>query len=182
MESRRPSGSGERPAVKLVARIDGLNVEVEVQRQGSGYRVRVGDRWLNADLVDAGPYVRSLRLEDGTQFAFTHHQEGAVHEINLSDATIRVELIDPLSLKRKRRDDEMSGGGVVRALMPGRIVRLLVDRGENVKRGAALVILEAMKMENEIHAPADGVVDAIFVETGQTVEGGADLLHIAPPV
>ena len=64
--------------------------------------------------------------------------------------------------------------------MPGRIVRVMVNKGDNVRKGAGLVVLEAMKMQNEIQAPADGIVDVVFVETGQTVESGADLVHIAP--
>jgi biotin carboxyl carrier protein len=62
--------------------------------------------------------------------------------------------------------------------MPGRVVRVLVARGDAVRKGTGLVILEAMKMENEIQAQADGTVDEIFVEPGQTVEAGADLVHI----
>jgi biotin carboxyl carrier protein len=64
--------------------------------------------------------------------------------------------------------------------MPGRVVRVLVAKGDTVARGAGLLILEAMKMENEIQAPAAGVVDEVFVTAGQTVELGAELVHIAP--
>jgi 3-methylcrotonyl-CoA carboxylase alpha subunit len=165
--------------VKLVARHDGVDIPIEIERHGAGYRVKVGDRWLEADLVDAGPVVRSLRLEDGTQFALIHHREGARHEISLADSTVYVEMTDPLALKRRRRDDEVGGGGVIKALMPGRIVRVLVSKGDAVRKGASLLVLEAMKMENEIQAPADGIVDEVYVESGQTVEGGAELLHIA---
>jgi biotin carboxyl carrier protein len=49
-----------------------------------------------------------------------------------------------------------------------------------VRKGAGLLVLEAMKMENEIQAPADGVVDKFFVKAGDTVDGGADLVHVAP--
>jgi biotin carboxyl carrier protein len=164
--------------VKFIARHDGRDMDVEVLRAGAGYRVRVGDRWVVADLIDAGGFVRSLRLEDGTQFALIHHREGNVHEITLGGVTIQVEIVDPLALKRRRREDEMSEGGVVKALMPGRVVRILVAKGEVVRKGASLLILEAMKMENEIQAPVDGTVDEIFVEAGATVEGGADLIHI----
>ena len=75
-------------------------------------------------------------------------------------------------------DDEMGGEGVIKALMPGRIVRVLVAKGDSVAKGAGLLVLEAMKMENEIQSPIDGVVDELFVESGQTVEGGAELIHI----
>jgi biotin carboxyl carrier protein len=165
--------------VKFIARENGNEIEVEVHRHGSGYRVRVGERWLEADLVSVGPFMRSLRLDDGTQFAIAHHREGNTHEISLGGSTVTVEVIDPLAAKRRRREDEMGSGGVVKAMMPGRVVRVLVAKGDVVRKGAGLLILEAMKMENEIQAPADGTVDELFVEPGQTVESGAELLHIS---
>jgi 3-methylcrotonyl-CoA carboxylase alpha subunit len=165
--------------MRFVVRRDGTEVPVEVERAGAGYRVKVGDRWLDADLVEAGPF-RSLRLEDGTQVSFVHHRSGNTHEISLQASTVHVEVIDPLSLKRKRRDDDTGAAGVVKALMPGRIVRILVEPGTPVRKGAGLLVLEAMKMENEIQAPADGVVDRIFVKAGDTVDNGADLAHVAP--
>lgn len=170
--------------MKFIARTAALggdgpqDIEVEVLRQGAGYRVRIGERWLEADLVSAGPFVRSLRLDDGTQIALTHHREGNTHEISIGGATVSVDIIDPLAAKRRRREDEIGGTGVVKALMPGRVVRVLVAKGDVVRKGAGLLILEAMKMENEITAPADGTVDELFVEPGQTVESGAELLHI----
>jgi biotin carboxyl carrier protein len=56
----------------------------------------------------------------------------------------------------------------------------MVEKGAAVQRGAGLLVLEAMKMENEIPAPADGIVEEIFVTAGDTVESGADLLHLLP--
>lgn len=155
------------------------DVDVEVLRHGSGYRVRIGERWLEADMVSAGPFVRSLRLGDGTQLALTHHSLGNTHEISIGGTTIAVDVIDPLAAKRRRREDEIGVSGVVKAMMPGRVVRVLVAKGDTVKKGAGLLILEAMKMENEIAAPADGTIDELFVEPGQTVEAGAELLHIS---
>ena len=166
--------------MRFVARREGVDIPVEVERAGGGYRVKIGDRWMTADLVEAGPYLRSLRLEDGTQFSFVHHRSGTMHEISLGTATVHVDVIDPLSLKRRRRDDDTGAAGLVKALMPGRIVRILVEPGAAVRKGAGLLVLEAMKMENEIQAPADGVVDQIFVKAGDTVDGGADLAHVAP--
>ena len=165
--------------MKFVAREGEREVEVEVERHGNGYRVRVGERWIEADFVSVGRYVRSLRLDDGTQFSLVHHREGSTHEISLGGATVYVDVIDPLAAKRRRREDEMGGGGIVKALMPGRVVRVLVAKGDVVRKGAGLLILEAMKMENEIAAPADGTVDELFVEPGQTVEAGAELAHIS---
>ena len=165
--------------MKFIAREGDREIPVEVVRHGAGYRVRIDDRWIEADFIEVGRYERSLRLEDGTQFSLIHHREGTRHEISLGGATVNVEVIDPLAAKRRRRDDEMGASGTIKALMPGRVVRLLVAKGETVRKGAGLLILEAMKMENEIQAPADGTVDEIFVTAGQTVEAGADLAHIS---
>ena len=85
-------------------------------------------------------------------------------------------------MKRKRREDELGEGGVIRAMMPGRIVRVMVGKGELVRKGSVLLVLEAMKMENEIQAPGDGTVDQIFVEAGQTVESGAELVHVTSQI
>lgn len=164
--------------MKLIARHGETEVPVEITREGTGYRVNIGDRSMHADLVNAGSVVRSLVLEDATQLALVHHRDGNRHEISLGDVQMHVEMVDPLSLKRRKREDEIATGGPIKALMPGRVVRILVAQGEQVRKGAGLLILEAMKMENEIHAVVDGVVEELFVTAGQTVEAGADLLRI----
>lgn len=71
------------------------------------------------------------------------------------------------------------GGGSVQAPMPGTINDVRVKVGDNVKKGQVLLILEAMKMENEIVAPRDGVVNNISVDKGQNVNHGEKLLEMA---
>lgn len=161
------------------ARYRDEEIPLEVERHGSTYRVRVGERWIVADLITAGG-LRSLRLEDGTQFLLAHHREGTMHQITIGASRLDIEIVDPLALRRKSGDDHLGDSGIIKALMPGRISRVLVEKGAEVQRGTALLVLEAMKMENEIPAPADGVIDEIFVKAGDTVEGGADLLHLRP--
>src|SRR5438132_14195876 len=145
MEDRGPRRGHQRLVVRLTARHGADEIPLEIERHGSGYRVKIGDRWMIADLVDAGPYFRSLRLEDGTQLALIHHRDGNRHEISLPDTTIHVEITDPLSLKRKRREDEMGGVGVVRAMMPGRIVRVLVNKAGRMTKSSVLLVLQATK-------------------------------------
>jgi len=166
--------------VKFVARHGGEEILVEVERLADGYRVRIGDRWMHVDLIDAGRFLRSVRLEDGTQLSLIHHRNGTTHEISLGDSTIHVDIVDPLSIKGRRGTEDMGAAGTLKALMPGRIVRVMATKGESVRKGAGLLVLEAMKMENEIQAPVDGIVEEVFVQAGQTVENGADLVRIAP--
>jgi biotin carboxyl carrier protein len=71
-----------------------------------------------------------------------------------------------------------TGGGVVRAPMPGLVVRVEVAVGQRVEAGAGLVVVEAMKMENELRAPRPGVVEAVHVAAGQAVEKGAPLVTL----
>lgn len=179
METVRPPGSIAGARLKLIARYRDEDIPLEVERHGGSYRVKLGERWIAADLVSAGG-VRSLRLDDGTQIALAHHQEGTTHQITIGAYRMDVEIVDPLALRRKSGDDHLGDSGIIKALMPGRIARVLVEKGQTVGRGTGLLVLEAMKMENEIPAPADGVIDEIFVSAGDTVEGGADLLHLSP--
>ncbi|HJW95495.1 MAG TPA: biotin/lipoyl-containing protein [Thermoanaerobaculia bacterium] len=164
--------------MKFIARRDGADIPVEVERLGSGYRVKLGEKTIVVDVVETGRFIHSLRLEDGTQFAFAHHREGTMHHVSLGGANVAVEIVDPLALRRKGGDDQSGAGGVLKAPMPGRIVRLLVNKNDSVQRGQSLLILEAMKMENDIQSPVDGVVDEIFVSSGDTVEAGGQLLHV----
>ncbi len=71
-----------------------------------------------------------------------------------------------------------AGEGVVTAPMPGKILRILVKEGESIKTGQGLLVLEAMKMENEIPAPKDGVIKKIHVKEGDTVNTGDPLMEI----
>lgn len=92
-----------------------------------------------------------------------------------------VEVVD----ERTRLLREMTGAGaaaagdqVIRAPMPGMVLRLEVEAGQAVEPGTGLVVLEAMKMENEIRAQTGGVVRAVHVRPGQAVEKGAVLLEV----
>lgn len=71
-----------------------------------------------------------------------------------------------------------AGEGAVTAIMPGKIIRLLVAPGDQVGEGDVVCILEAMKMENELRAPRAGTVEAVYVQPGQDVEMGSVLAEI----
>ena len=79
--------------MKLVARHEGREIAIEVERFGSGYRVISDGRAVVADLVSAGGYIQSLRLEDGRQFSLIDHRSGTMHEITLLASSIHVERV-----------------------------------------------------------------------------------------
>lgn len=179
MEAERQARRTPGARLIFIARYRDEETTLEVERHGSSYRVKIGDRWILADLVAAGG-LHSLRLEDGKQYSLQHHRDGSTRQITIGASRLDIEIVDPLALRRKGGDDHLGASGIIKAPMPGRIARVMVEKGATVQRGAGLLVLEAMKMENEIPAPADGIVDEIFVTAGDTVESGADLLHLAP--
>jgi len=77
--------------------------------------------------------------------------------------------------------DRRGGDGTVRAPMPGLVVRIEVAEGQQVAAGTGLVVVEAMKMENELRAPRSGTVRTVHVAVGQAVEKGASLVTLASP-
>src|SRR5207245_8266655 len=89
----------------------------------------------------------------------------------------RLAEIDPLALGAV----EDPTAGRLTAPMPGRVTRLMVEAGDRVQRGQPLMIIEAMKMEHTVGAPADGVVEAVRFAPGDPVEEGAELIVLAAP-
>ena len=71
-----------------------------------------------------------------------------------------------------------AGAGAVMAIMPGKIIRVMVEVGQQVAEGEAICVLEAMKMENELHARQDGTVKAVYVKPGDDVEKDQVLAEI----
>ncbi|HEX2187758.1 MAG TPA: biotin/lipoyl-containing protein [Longimicrobiaceae bacterium] len=126
-----------------------------------------------------GTPVRTL-LVDGRSHPFVAHagEKRGRWEITMEGTRLAAEAVD----ERTRAIREMTGGAEadteksVDAPMPGLVVRVEVVVGQQVRAGQGVVIVEAMKMENELKAPADGVVARIEVEAGQTVEKGATLI------
>ena len=73
-----------------------------------------------------------------------------------------------------------SGNETISTSMPGKVVAILVEEGQEISAGDGIVVVEAMKMENELRCAADGRVESIVVSVGDTVEGGAALVQLAP--
>lgn len=151
-------------------------VEVDL----TGETPRIDGQPVHAELATLpGTPVRHLLL-DGRSYSLLA-AAGARRgqwEISLGAERFVAGAVD----ERTRAIREMSGGEVedtlkaVTAPMPGLVLRLEVEVGQAVKAGQGVVIVEAMKMENELKAPADGVVARIEVQPGQTVEKGATLI------
>lgn len=163
--------------MKYYATIGEHEEELELTPDG----VELDDETLEADLaaVPDSP-VRHLRIGSrGWRLTAERTEEGWA--IRIGGRKIEVGVED----ERRRRIREMTGGGPaaqgpteVRAPMPGKIVRVDVEPGQEVEEGAPLVVMEAMKMENELNAERPGTVKDVSVEAGQTVNQSDLLVRI----
>jgi len=176
--------------------LDGEREEkVTVQRAGAGFRVTVRERTYEVDSRVTRRGARGGTGESGTDLLSlrvdgSRHHEVAVrrdpasrnsrYHVAVGAVATAVEVVDPLThLARKAHDTVgRAGGQQITAYMPGRVVEVLVEEGAEVTAGQGVVVLEAMKMENEIQVDGAGIVRRIFVEAGQAVEGGDPLFEI----
>ena len=100
--------------------------------------------------------------------------------VNGTAYEVEIELIDANAVaSAPAKEAAPAGGQAINAPMPGTILKVNVQNGQAVKKGDVLMILEAMKMENEIMAPCDGTVAGVAVAQGATVDSGAVLCTLA---
>ena len=156
--------------------IDGKNYRLELNRADGRWSCRLDGRDVEVDAVLARPDVLSLRLGDQ---AFEVKCERVAGDMRLwvGSAGFAVEVRDPRSLRGRVRALDEHGPRKLTAPMPGKIVRLLVNEGEEVETGAGVLVVEAMKMQNEIKSPKKGTIRRILVAEGAAVNAG-DVLAI----
>lgn len=104
------------------------------------------------------------------------HWNGRTHDVRVQSARVH-------ALRRRLHEQGPSTGAdiPVEAVMPGIVTRILVEEGQTIEAETGLLVVDAMKMENEIRAPSAGVIGEISVETGQEVKRGQKLCVIQPP-
>ena len=91
---------------------------------------------------------------------------------------VKLELLDGRTVLRRSAQVGCSGLAEVRAPMPGKVVEILVEEGSTVEANQGIVVIEAMKMQNEMRSPKAGAVQKISVEVGMTVDSGALLATV----
>jgi acetyl/propionyl-CoA carboxylase alpha subunit len=146
------------------------------------YEVRLGDRVIQVDAVKSGRTIYSI-IEDGRQFEALVDEKGAHgFDVLVRGRLFHLEAVDERTrLLAGSAKAVASGPQTVEAEMPGKVVQVKKRAGDAVAEGEGVVILEAMKMQNEIPSPIEGVVTHVAVSEGDTVEGGAPLFTVEPP-
>jgi biotin carboxyl carrier protein len=144
---------------------------------GTSYKVIVDG---NSILVNGQPFVVGFEndkvIVDGSPFDVK--VEGDRATIGGIAYELAVEGLAESRVNPRAERAVAASEGAVTAIMPGKVIRMLVGAGDEVAEGDVICILEAMKMENELKAPRPGRVGAVYVQPGQDVEMGAVLAEI----
>lgn len=150
---------------------------VKLTDEGNGmFKINIDGREYMADFSVAGDAVYSI-IVNGNSYAMDIDEKGDVFSILTDEGdTFDVEVLDEMKrLMKMRTSAGLEGRQVIEAQMPGYIWKILVEPGQEVEAGQPLMILVAMKMENEIKAPKAGIVQDIFITLDQTVATGDKL-------
>jgi biotin carboxyl carrier protein len=159
----------------LEAQVDGRTVRVEVRSVNDGYAVSLEGQTLVVDAQPAGRGILSL-LVDGQSHRAALQRRAGGYTVHLREDTLEVDLVESAGSAPAEARRAPAGPLRVAAPMPGRVVKVLVEPGQEVHAGQGLVVMEAMKMENELRAPRPGRVAEVRARERQAVEAGALLV------
>ena len=157
-----------------------LEVEIEDDPQG-GLQVRIDGSWRKATIQRLGSSPRYALSVDGRTFDVVAVVTPEGFNVHVGGVTHRVESVRRARRQRHDRDESghlEDGRWVMRSPLTGAVIDVRVSAGSAVEPGDVLLVIEAMKMQNELRSRVGGTVSAVHVERGQRVELGALLIEI----
>jgi biotin carboxyl carrier protein len=163
--------------MKYITTIDGKEFEIEVVDER---HIRIGGRLLEVDFESvSGQPVFSLILDGKSYEAFVY-QGDEDWEVLIRGRQYQVKVEDEREKRLKSAGGSDVAGGEfhLKAPMPGLVVAVLIEEGQEVKKGQVMLILESMKMQNELKAPRDGIMGRVRVKAGESVEQRQTLLSV----
>jgi biotin carboxyl carrier protein len=167
--------------------VNGHTHAVSVERDGERYRVAIAGRTHVVDLARVDRATLSLIFDDAHassyEVAIAERLEPGELEVHLRGGVVYARLESGTRTHRRRSAGiepftTVAGEQEIVAPMPGKVVRVLVAPGDQVTVRQGLVVVEAMKMENELRSPKDGRVKDVRVQVGTTVEAGRVLVVV----
>ena len=154
--------------------LDGRPARLSVE--GTSFRYERGGESLQYDFsIEPAGESRFSVLAGARSYEVTLLSSG---EVSVNGRTFRVEVFDPRGLRSRERGGERQGRQKIVAAMPGRVIRVLVELNQAVEAGQGLIVVEAMKMQNEMKSPQAGRVVEMKTAEGAAVFAGEVLLMI----
>jgi len=165
--------------VKFAVTVGDATEMVEVSGEAGRYRLTIGSEVWEVDGRLTAQGIYSLLIGGVSYVADVWDQDGAcVVDVGAERYVIHVEEQTRHIIRTKGGAGGGQGARTLVAPLPGRIVKIAVKPGDRIEKGATLLVIEAMKMENEFKAGASGTIAEVRVEAGQTVNGGDVLVVI----
>lgn len=166
--------------MKWVVRGGQSSHEVNVEHEGCEFSVEIDGERHELELVSLDGAVASLRYPStGRSLQLTyHHGCNGSWRVTVGQREFDLRVLTPAEAVEAVSAARDSGPSRVMAPIPGKVVAVKIEPGDEVEPGQALIVLEAMKMENELAADQAGKVAAIHVAAGDTVEGGELLVEL----
>ncbi len=167
--------------MKYFIQVNGRQHEVDVMERLGELKVAVDGKPLDLSYEEVDTLGQVALLSEGKSYGVSIEGDMSKASVVIAGHLYAVEIEDERERAAHAAERAASkGGGLVKAIMPGIVVKLMVKEGEIVEAGQALLILEAMKMQNEIAAVAAGKIKTIHVREREAVAGGARLVTIVP--
>lgn len=166
--------------MKYQATLDRKSHELDVTFEGDGvYQVVLDGTTYRVDAHELAHGAVSLIVDHASYSVEFEDHDGHV-KVLVREQVFSVEVLDERALRLRGTGSSftLEGPQTVLAPMPGKVVKLLVAVGDEVREGQGLVVVEAMKMENELQSPKGGKVKAITAREGASVEGGTPLVVV----
>ena len=167
--------------MKLQAEIDGEKHEITIHRDGEFVRAEIDGRRLDIAASQPEPGVFLIK-NNGRIFQASVERpadEPAVSRIQIGMQSFDIKVIDPKRLRSGAADAVHADGlAEIKTAMPGKVVRVVCSVGDEIEKGSSVLVVEAMKMQNELKAPKSGIVKEIRVVEGSTVSAGDVLATI----
>ena len=153
--------------------IDGTPHRVELQQEGQQWHCRVDGQEITVDAVFTDRDVLSMLVNNRAHEIKREYSTLGDTHIIIGSERFDAEVRDPRSLRSRRAAAGLGEGPQkIVAPMPGKVIRLMVAEKDEVEAGQGIVVVEAMKMQNEIKSPKKGVVQKILVTEGSNVNPG----------
>lgn len=152
---------------------------VELTQKDGGWDFSLDGKPLDANVVEVAPNTFSVLLNgESHQVRIAPRPDGTL-TLHTGLAEYQAEVIDPRVWRGRRHGAlEAEGRQQIAAPMPGKVVRVLVKQGDAVEAGQGLIVVEAMKMQNEIRSPKRGKVEKLLAKEGQAVNAGEVLAWV----
>jgi len=165
--------------MKFEVRIGKHTRVVELEHEDDRWRIALDGQLLDADAVEIAPNTFSVLLRGQSHEIRVTPLPNGTLTLQTGPEEFTAEVIDPRAWSGRRHSAvEAEGRQQIVAPMPGKVIRLLVKAGDTVEAGQGLLVMEAMKMQNEIRSPKSGVVERLLAEEGQAVNAGEILAWV----